>query len=92
MLGPRPESFCTRGVGSETTNWLVDLFWLLSVNGPLPRAESTYVLLLHFPIDCEVKGFLDIIFVFGAAQRTERNVTLVAVTSILVGIVYDLPL
>lgn len=67
MLGPRPESFCTRGVGSETTNWLVDLFWLLSMNGHVLRVESTYVLLLYFPIDCEVKGFLDIIFVLGAA-------------------------
>lgn len=92
MLGPRPESFCTRGVGSETTNWLVNLFWLLSVNNHFPIVELTYVLLLHFPIDCEVKGFLDIIFVLGAAQRAKCNVTLVAVTSVLVGIVYDLPL
>lgn len=92
MLCPHPESLCTSGMGSETTNWLVDLFWLLSVNVQLPRVESTYVLFLHFPVDCEVKGLLDVLFVLGAAQRAERNVALVAVTSVLVGVVDDLPL
>lgn len=92
MLSPHPESLCTCGVRSETTNRLVYLFLVLSVNTQLLGAKPAYILFLYLPIDSEVKGLCDVLFVLGAAQGAESNIALVTVASILVGIVDDLPL
>lgn len=56
------------------------------------EGERTYVLLLYFPVDAEVKCLCDIGRVFGATQGPKRDVALVTIAAIQVCLVNDLPL